>query len=67
LANYATRKHRTAHDRRCSEPGCSSKVHARDVCQTHYNRHYHPSKKAEPRIEGLIRPHGIQKGWGVRV
>jgi hypothetical protein len=67
VSNYATRQKGNGHDRRCSEPGCTSKNHARGVCQKHYNLHYHPSKNGEPRIEGLIRPTGIQKGWGVRV
>jgi hypothetical protein len=65
--NYATRKRPGPHDKHCSEPGCKSKVHARGVCQGHYNRFYHARRNGyrvivSNRHEGLVRTD--VKGWG---
>lgn len=64
--HQAPRRHPNAHDRRCSEFGCKSKVHARGVCQSHYNKFYH--QKALRRGGGGVRHEGLVRvgvrGWG---
>jgi hypothetical protein len=55
------------HDASCIEPGCPSKVYARDRCQKHYNAEYHKTRNRnfyDPNRghAGLVR--GVPKGWG---
>lgn len=64
--NYAARLTPSAHDRRCDEPGCKSKVHARGACQKHYKQRYFDRRTncvtTSRHHTGVVRV-GV-KGWG---
>ncbi len=53
----------------CIEPGCTDPVHARRMCQRHYNKFYTKTiGKGAGKQSGSFYPQeivrGIPKGWG---
>jgi len=54
---------------KCTEPGCERRVHARDVCRTHYfTRYQDTTPKGPGKQHGSLYPQAIvrvkTKGWG---
>jgi hypothetical protein len=62
-SNYATRKNRNPHDTLCLAQPCDRKVHARGLCQRHYERDKYSRSisSVQKHHDGLI---PTPRGWG---
>jgi hypothetical protein len=64
VVNYAQRKKRSPHDKRCSVPDCDFKIWSRGMCSRHYQRDHHARSNAYRfgGHEGVV--HVSVSGWG---